>query len=98
MNLPIVLREEAEAEFDKAFDWYDEQRPGLGTVFVEAVQKIFDAIAARPLMHAIVFADIRRAVVRRFPFCVYYRAHPDRVEVIAVFHSRRNPSIWQGRI
>ncbi len=97
MSLPIVLRDEAQAEFDEAFDWYDAQRIGLGPEFVAEVQKVFDRIAANPLIHQTAFADIRKGVVRRFPYCVFYRAHPDRVEVIAVFHTSRDPSIWQGR-
>jgi plasmid stabilization system protein ParE len=44
-----------------------------------------------------VFADIRRAVVTRFPYSVFYRADATRVEVIAVFNNRRDPSIWQSR-
>jgi plasmid stabilization system protein ParE len=97
VNLPIVLRAEAEGEFDEAFDWYEAQRAGLGAAFVAEVQRVFDRIAANPLLHGIVLADIRKAVVRRFPYCVFYRPHTDRVEVIAVFHTSRDPSIWQGR-
>lgn len=97
MSLPVVVRAEAEAEFDEAFDFYDTRQVGLGPAFAAAVQKVFDGIAAQPLMHAVEFADIRKAVVRRFPFCVYYRPHPDRVEVVAVFHTSRDPSIWQAR-
>jgi plasmid stabilization system protein ParE len=48
-------------------------------------------------MHAVVFAGIRKAVVPRFPYCIFYRAEATRVHVIAVFHSSRNPAIWQGR-
>lgn len=97
MSLPIGLRDEAQFEFDAAFDWYDEQRAGLGTEFVSEIQTVFNRIAATPLIHQVVFADIRKAVVRRFPYCVFYRVDPDRVEVIAVFHSKRDPTIWQGR-
>ena len=97
MSLPVVLRDEAQAEFDEAFDWYDAQRPGLGTEFVAEVQKVFDHIAASPLARPVAWADIRKAAVRRFPYCVFYRPHPDRVEVLAVFHTSRDPSIWQGR-
>ncbi len=97
MNLPVVLRDEAQVEFDKAFDWYDAQRAGLGAEFVAEVQRAFDRIETNPLMHRVVFADIRKAAVRRFPYSVFYRPHPDRLEVIAVFHSSRDPSIWQGR-
>lgn len=97
MSLPVVVRAEAEAEFDEAFDFYDGRQVGLGPAFAAAVQKVFDGIAALPLMHAVALADIRKAVVRRFPYCVYYRPHPDRVEVLAVFHTSRDPAIWQAR-
>jgi toxin ParE1/3/4 len=49
------------------------------------------------MIHQTVFEDIRKAVVRRFSYCVFDRAHPDRVEVVAVFHTSRDPSVWQGR-
>lgn len=97
MTLPVVLRDEARAEFDAAFDWYNSQQAGLGLEFLAEVQKSFNRVAANPQIHPTVFADIRKAVVRRFPFAVFYRPHSDRVEVIAVFHSSRDPSIWQGR-
>jgi plasmid stabilization system protein ParE len=98
MSLPVVLRDEAQQEFDNAFDWYESERAGLGVEFVAEVQKVFDRIAADPLIHQSVVSDIRKSVVRRFPYCVFYRPHADRIEVIAVFHSSRNPSVWQGRV
>ena len=97
MRLPVVLRDEAQAEFDEAFDYYEGQRAGLGADFVARVQQVFDRIAATPQLHAVVFADIRKAVVARRPYCVFYRADATRVEILAVFHSSRDPTIWQGR-
>ena len=44
MNLPVVLRNEAQTEFDSAFDFYEHQRPGLGVVFTARVQEVFDRI------------------------------------------------------
>jgi plasmid stabilization system protein ParE len=93
----VVFRTEAEAEFDEAFDWYDARRIGLGAAFAIQVQITLDAIAANPLMHGVVLADIRKAVVKRFPNSVFYRPHHDRIEVVAVFHSSRDPSVWHGR-
>lgn len=98
MRLPVVLRDEAQAEFDEAFDYWEDQRPGLGVDFAARVQQGFDRIAANPKMHALVFADIRKAVVTRFPYTIFYRSDDVRVEVIAVFHSRRDPSVWQRRV
>jgi len=98
VRVRVVLRPEARAEFDDAFDWYERQRPGLGVDFVAHVQAVFDEIAARPEMYAAVLQDARRATVRRFPYSVYYRIEPQRVVVLAVFHSRRDPKIRQERV
>ncbi len=47
--------------------------------------------------YAVVYRDVRRAVVRRFPYAVYYRIVSSRVIVTAIFHSRRDPKSWQAR-
>jgi plasmid stabilization system protein ParE len=54
-------------------------------------------IGQMPEIHAVLHRDIRRAKVKKFPYNVYYRVRPDRVEVIAVLHGRRDPSIWKNR-
>ena len=97
MSLPVVLRPEARAEFDDALDWYEQQRPGLGVDFVTQVQEVFDRIGATPERYAQIFQDIRRVVVRRFPYSIFYKVESQQVVVLAVFHSRRNPRIWQER-
>jgi toxin ParE1/3/4 len=97
MSLPVVLRPEAQAEFDAAFDWYEQQRPGLGVDFVEQVQAVFDRIATSPGLYQQVFQDVRRAVVHRFPYLVLYRIEERQLLVLALFHSKRDPRIWQER-
>jgi hypothetical protein len=67
MSLPVVLRDEAQAEFDKAFDFYEGRQPGLGVTFAARVQEVFYRIASNPSLHPVVFADIRKAVVRPVP-------------------------------
>jgi toxin ParE1/3/4 len=98
MNLPVVLRHKARAEFDAAVDWYEQQNAGLGTKFVDQVQAVFDRISATPELHAKIYREVRRALVRRFPYSVYYRIKADRVVVLAVFHNKRNPNIWKSRV
>ena len=98
VNFPVVLRDEAQAELDDAFDYYEDLRIGMGVDLVARVQRVFDRIAANPKMHQIVLADVRREVVTRFPYNVLYRADSSRIEVIAVFHTSRDPSIWQRRV
>ena len=97
MSLPIRLLPEARDEFDAAADRYEQQRPGLGAAFVARVREVFQRISANPQLHAVVYQDIRKAVVRQFPYIVLYREEAGEVLVISVFHTARDPSIWQAR-
>ena len=98
MSLPVVLAEEAQVEFDEAFDWHETLAPPRGPAFEAAVRVVFDRIAAFPLIHAVVFKDVRKGVVSGFPYIVIYRPETDRVIILSVFNCRRDPAIWQRRV
>jgi len=97
MSLPIVLRPEAQADLATARDWYEQQRPGMGDTFIDAVDEVHGRIAAMPELHPLVLRGVRRTKLRGFPYLTYYRVLSDRVEVIAVLHGSRDPSVWQDR-
>ncbi len=97
MNLPVILRRMAQAEFDDAADWYEGQRVGQGAAFTAAVRKVLMNIGARPESHPEVYDDVREALVSRYPYAVYYRPGPGQVTVLAVFHTARDPADWQRR-
>ena len=97
MNLPLVFHPAVQGEVDEAFRWYEQQRPGLGDDFLTALDEVFNRLSGSPEIHPVIYRDIRRALPRRFPYGVYYRVHPDRVEVIAAQHSQRDPRGWQAR-
>jgi len=97
MSVPVILTPEAEQDLAEGRDWYEGQRYGLGDEFVGAVGAVFERIGANPRMHQVVRADVRRAVVARFPWVVFYRALKDRVQVIAVHDARRDPNRWESR-
>lgn len=96
MNL--MFRRVAESEFRHAVEWYESQRRELGAAFVNEVQIVLDNISNHPLQYPIVNGDVRGAMLNRFPFCIYFRMKPDRVTVIAVFHTSRDPASWQTRM
>ncbi len=97
MTLPVIFRPEPQTEFDADAGWYEARQLGLGEDFVEEVQKTLDHIVQHPERFAIAARDIREAPVARFPYYIYYRVRADRIKIIAVFHTARNPIIWQRR-
>jgi len=96
MSLPIILSPAAEREVDAAADWY-EQEAGLGARFVTSVQETLDRIEQMPELHPVIYKQVRRGRVTPFPYNILYRILLDRIEVIAVVHSRRHPSVWKDR-
>ena len=94
----MVFRSEAEQEFEYAHDYYNSIRRELGLQFLTQVEIVLTRISLHPQIHQVVFEDIRKGVVKRFPYCVFYRAHPDRIEVISVFDARQDPKLWQSRV
>ena len=98
MTLPVVFHPAVQGELDAAYRWYEQQRPGLGDDFLAAIEEVFKRIGQTPKGHQVIYKDVRRGLPRRFPYGVFYRVHPDRVEVIAVYHSSRDPKGWQSRV
>lgn len=96
--LPVRLRPAALQELTEAWSWYETKREGLGDEFRVCVDAGMAEIGRSPLACAKVRGETRRKVVRRFPYVLLYLAEPEHVEVIAVFHTSRDPVEWQGRV
>jgi plasmid stabilization system protein ParE len=90
----LFVRPEAEADLRDAYQWYEDRRDGLGTEFVASVESTVLAILENPTRFPIVRHDVRRALVRRFPFRVFLVAEPDEVVVLAILHAARHPDAW----
>lgn len=97
MNYPVRLRDEAESDLADAAAWYEPQRVGLGHDFLDEVVSILDSIGAHPYSFPEVHRGIHRAIIRRFPFSVFYRVIGTEVLVLAIMHSTRDPARWQNR-
>ena len=96
MTLEVRLRSEAEHDLADASAWYEEQRQGLGHEFLDEVLTMLSSIAEAPLMYPDVYRNTRRAVIRRFPFSVYFKVESAAIVVIAVMHGSRNPHRWKS--
>ena len=97
MTPRLVFRPEAEAELLDARAWYEGERVGLGAIFATAVETTVTAILENPLAYPRMKGDTRRALVRRFPYAVYFRPIGDEIIVLAVMHGRRLPRHWRSR-
>ena len=97
MSLKITFRRAARAEFIEAAAWYEAHRTNLGVEFIAEIERCITLAAEQPQLYAVVHKNVRHVTTRRFPFSVYFRAEARRIVILAVFHGRRDPTIWKGR-
>jgi len=98
MSAPLIIRPEAEEDIRTIHDALEQVHIGLGKRFVSRVREVLQRVESMPELHGVVWQDVRAARVKQFRFVVYYVVFADRVEVIAVLHGARDPSVWQSRV
>ena len=97
MKRGLVLRRVAEKEFEDSIAWYESEREGLGQEFRTAIEEYFQRIADNPEWFPEVRCEVRRAVVRRFPFVIHFLIEKERIVVLSVFHTSREPEQLKHR-
>lgn len=93
----VRIRPEAEIDILEAATWYENEQTGLATRFLGSVRETLQRIDLAPRGYGIVLKDVRRALVDRFPFGVFFFIEGDTATVIAVMHLHRRPASWSER-
>lgn len=96
-HLPLVVSPEAEQDALEAARWYEDRAKGLGVSFLEIVEQTQAGILENPRRFPVVHRGVRRALLIRFPYGVFFRLKPQLIKVIAVTHLSRDPATWRRR-
>lgn len=95
MTRALIIRPEAEADLAEAAAWY--ARVGHEPRFEQRISDALTRIATGPLQFPVIYDDVRRALVRRYPYAIFFVTETDRVVVLAILHQRRDPARWPSR-
>lgn len=93
----LTVRPEAELDALDAGSWYEAERAGLGMEFLAELRATLSQIEEGPQRFPVVFREVRRAILCRFPFGVFFVVEAESAVVLAITHLRRHPSVWQSR-
>lgn len=97
MSFNVQVRRSAELDVAAAQIWYETQRIGLGSEFYLEVAQVIARLTDSPFIYQAVYRDVRRAVVRRFTYLIWYRVLGEDVRVLACTHSKLNPNEASSR-
>lgn len=93
----VLLSPAAALELVEAYDWYEAELPGLGRRFQAEIDSTLERMTANPLQFPAVLRGARRALLRRFPYTLFFTIEDQTLLVIACFHVSRDPRIWRKR-
>jgi len=96
--IDIELKPEVYDDLKTAYDWYESQRIGLGEDFLLTLEDSYAKIARTPKAYQLIYQSVRRKLVRRFPYGVFFILGDDKIIVIAVMHTKRNPLDLSNRV
>ena len=93
----IIFTQAARAELIDAQDWYEGEVTGLGRRFRQAIDAVIERMSDNPRQFPTVCKNVRRALLRRYPYSLLFVIGDEALTVIACFHASRDPSHWQKR-
>jgi plasmid stabilization system protein ParE len=93
----LLVRARARAEIRDVFDWYLSRSPDAATRFIEAIDAAITEIADAPERFPVIHGKLRRRLLSRFPYAIYYKIFPTVVSVVGIIHGHRHPDAWLRR-
>src|SRR5947209_6986971 len=97
MRRRTFVRPEAQTDIREAARWYEDREFGLGLRFLREVRTSLQHIADNPLMFPVIEEDVRRSLLQKFPYSIYFVNESEAIAIIAVLHQHRRPGAWKSR-
>jgi toxin ParE1/3/4 len=94
--LKVLLTRIAQRDIDNAAEWYERQRGGLGSEFLDCVEVAIGKIELSPLAYRKVVGENRRCSIERFPYALWFKVEGD-VIVVGCLHAKRDPKLAKQR-
>ena len=96
--MKFYFHPDAQVEFDRAVEYYEQFQPGLGSEFAQRVYTTITRIIQYPDAWSVLSKNSRRCLVSRFPYGVIYQIKSRSLRIIAVANLNRLPGYWKERL
>ena len=97
MSKRVSFHELAEIELNDGSIFFESKREGLGLRFLAAMEAAVTHIQKHPQASPVIINDVRRKVLRGFPYSIVFSIKPDRIRILAIANQKRRPFYWRGR-
>ncbi len=91
MRHKIIFRDKALKEMYSAYWWYENEKIGLGDLFLEKINSSIVTLKANPNAYQLIYKKFHHIPLIKFPFVLIYKIYPKEIVIFAVFHTKRSP-------
>ena len=95
--MKYYFHEDADSEFIRAVDYYEDCEIGLGLRFSEEVYATIQRACDFPFAWEEIDSKTHRCLTDKFPYGVLYRIHDDHIRIMAIMNLHRMPGYWLKR-
>ena len=93
----VVVRRLAKTEIAEAFEWYRERSVTAAGEFLAEFDRAMVEIERDPEHFPVVHGCLRRMLLQRFPYGVYFKVFARSISIVGVIHGHRHPDVWLKR-
>lgn len=97
MTQRLIVSREARADIEEAIARLEGISPRLPVRFAIELERVYSLILSYPEMYPSVYKNFRRALLRKFPYSLFYVIEPEVILIIGVVHQARDESTWKRR-
>lgn len=87
----LVFTPESKIDVTEAAEYYDSQLHGLGKRFKAKVRAQLLLLKENPHTRSVRYADVRFALLEKFPYAIHFTINGDKVMIHAVLCDYRDP-------
>ncbi|GGB10507.1 type II toxin-antitoxin system RelE/ParE family toxin [Puia dinghuensis] len=91
MSYQVVFQSEAVIDTQTAFEWYEQQRSGLGYELIEEIEEALERLSRHPQHYSAPNQKYRKLRIKRFPYLIIFEIEDLKVIVIAVRRISQEP-------
>ena len=93
----LRLKSPADLDYLQALEFYENRQPGLGQEFDAELLALLERIEQNPEFFPTETALVRKALMPRFKYRIYFAVEGDEIGVLAIWHPSRSPETLRRR-
>ena len=98
MGFKLIIKPVVWLDLDEAIEWYEKESPGLGKRFIKNFEEAKEKILKQPTAYSNVTPEVRRILLKNFPYKIFYHFSAYTVFIIGLAHTKRSKAFIRRKL